>query len=114
MGRINKMKVEDIKIGLKVNYDDEMVTIDEYYPQVGNTSPSGDVVIRNYITNELVNHNELELIKIDSNLKDWGVDTKTAIINNIILNSSSYDEEFKQQLCEFLEDELLHSYWYSN
>jgi hypothetical protein len=57
------MKKEDIKIGLKVKYDNEIVTIVKYFPQIKNTSPSGDVLIEDEDGNtELVNHNELELI----------------------------------------------------
>jgi len=56
------MKKEDIKLGLKVKYDDEIVTIKEYFPQIINTSPSGDVIVQDKDgLEELVNHNELEL-----------------------------------------------------
>jgi hypothetical protein len=57
------MNKSDIKIDLKVKYDDEYVIIKKYYPQINNTSPSGDVLVEdeNGIT-ELVNHNELELL----------------------------------------------------
>lgn len=58
------MYKKDIKIGLKVKYDDEIVVIKDYFPQVKNTSPSGDVLIEDTEEfQELVNHNELELIK---------------------------------------------------
>lgn len=58
------MYKKDIKIGLKVKYDDEIVTIKDYFPQVKNTSPSSDVLIEDQNGfQELVNHNELELIK---------------------------------------------------
>ena len=58
------MYKKDIKIGLKVKYDDEIVIIKDYFPQVSNTSPSGDVVIEDEDSfQELVNHSELELIK---------------------------------------------------
>jgi hypothetical protein len=57
------MKKEDIKIGLKVKYDDEIVTIKEYFPQINNVSPSGDIIITDQDgLEELVNHNELELL----------------------------------------------------
>ena len=57
---------EDIKIGLKVKYDDEIVIVREYFPQINNTSPSGDVVIEDKDGfEELVNHNELELIETE-------------------------------------------------
>jgi len=56
------MRKEDIKIGLKVKYDDEIVTIKNYFPQIKNTSPSGDVWVEDDDGfSELVNHNELEL-----------------------------------------------------
>lgn len=58
------MHKRDIKIGLKVKYDNEIVTIKDYFPQVKNTSPSGDVLIEDAEEfQELVNHNELELIR---------------------------------------------------
>lgn len=57
------MKKEDIKIGLKVRYDDEIVTIKEYFPQIKNTSPSGDIIVIDKDGfEELVNHNDLELL----------------------------------------------------
>lgn len=57
------MKKEDIKIGLKVKYENEIVNIKDYFPQIKNTSPSGDVLVidKDGIA-ELVNHNELDLI----------------------------------------------------
>ena len=60
------MKKSDIKIGLKVKYGNEIVTIKNYFPQVKNTSPSGDVMIADSSGwFELVNHNELDLIEGD-------------------------------------------------
>ncbi|WP_252241590.1 hypothetical protein [Clostridium sp. ZBS18] len=58
------MYKKDIKIELKVKYDDEIVTIKDYFQQIKNTSPSGDVLIEDQNRfQELVNHNELELIR---------------------------------------------------
>lgn len=58
------MHKKDIKIGLKVKYDNEIVTIRDYFQQINNSSSSGDVVIEDEDGfQELVNHNELELIK---------------------------------------------------
>jgi DNA-directed RNA polymerase subunit RPC12/RpoP len=67
------MKKEDIKIGLQVKYDNEIVTIKDYFPQINNTSPSGDTSIKGEDgVTELVNHNELELIESkEGNIMDW-------------------------------------------
>ena len=60
------MRKEDIKIGLKVKYDNEIVTIKNYFPQINNTSPSGDVMVSDKDgLEELINHNELELIEAE-------------------------------------------------
>jgi hypothetical protein len=75
------MKKEDIKIGLKVKYDNKVMQIIDYFPQVKNTSPSGDVLLGDFEGNELVNHNEIEILDIRTDCRYFRTFGRCAVDN---------------------------------